>query len=74
MGKEKTAETGVCAHWKLPKRLGPEALWLAHYVILSRPRNLKDLASYGVPDRSLLEGGPPEAIDGSFSETLRRQN
>ena len=34
----KTADPGICAHWKFPKNLSDEALWLAHYVILSRPR------------------------------------
>ena len=33
----KTADPGMCAHWKFPKNLSPEALWLAHCVILSRP-------------------------------------
>ena len=44
----KTAEPGMCAHWSFPKHLSAEALWLAHYVILSRPRSLKDLVSYGL--------------------------
>ena len=52
----KTAEPGMCAHWKFPKRLSPEALWLAYYIILSRPRGFKDLVGYGVPDRGILEG------------------
>ena len=43
----KNAEPGVCAHWSFPKHLSAEALWLAHYVILSRPRSLKDPVSYG---------------------------
>ena len=62
----KNAEPGMCAHWSSPKHLSAEALWLAHYVILSCPRRLKDLVSYGLPDRSVLEGGPPEKITEVF--------
>ena len=72
----KTAEPGIAAHWKFPKRLSPEARWLAHYVILSRPRNLKDLVSYGVPDRSILESGPPakitDVLDRLFAEKIKK--
>jgi hypothetical protein len=62
----KTADPGMCAHWKFPKSLSPEALWLAHYVILSRPRRLRNLKSFGLPSREIIEGGPPEAITEVF--------
>ena len=72
----KTAEPGIAAHWKLPKRLSPEARWLAHYVILSRPRNLKNIISYGVPERSILESGPPEknieVFERLFAEKIKK--
>ena len=43
-----------------------ESLWLAHYVILSRPRRLANLLSHGLPDRAVLEGGPPASISDAF--------
>ena len=51
----KTADPGLAAHWKFPKNLSPEALWLAHYVILSRPRSLANLLSFGLPSRKILK-------------------
>ena len=62
----KTADPGLCAHWKFPKSLSAEALWLAHYVILSRPRSLCNLVSFGLPNRKVLEAGPPNAITEVF--------
>jgi hypothetical protein len=62
----KTADPGLAAHWKFPKNLPPEALWLAHYVILSRPRSLANLLSFGLPSRKVLEAGPPKAITEAF--------
>ena len=41
-------------------------MWLAHYVILSRPRRLANLLSHGLPDRAVLEGGPPASISDAF--------
>ena len=71
-----TADPGIVAHWKFPKRLGVESLWLAHYVILSRPRRLSNLLSFGLPDRQLLEAGPPpkiqEALERLFSEKIAK--
>jgi hypothetical protein len=58
----KTADPGFAAHWKFPKNLSPEALWLAHYVILSRPRSLANLLSFGLPSRKILEAGPPGSL------------
>ena len=62
----KTADPGMCAHWKFPTNLSPEALWLTHYVILSRPRSLSNLVSFGLPSRKVLESGPPQAIIDTF--------
>ena len=66
----KTADPGLAAHWKFPKNLSPEALWLAHYVILSRPRSLANLLSFGLPSRKILEAGPPKAITEAFQRVF----
>ena len=66
----KTADPGLAAHWKFPKNLSPEALWLAHYVILSRPRTLANLLSFGLPSRKILEAGPPKAITEAFQRVF----
>ena len=66
----KTADPGLAAHWKFPKNLSPEALWLAHYVILSRPRSLANLLSFGLPSRKILEAGPPKAITEAFERVF----
>ena len=39
---------------------------MAHYVILSRPRRLRNLLSFGLPSRQILENGPPAAITEAF--------
>ena len=64
----KTADPGFIAHWKFPKSLKRETIWLAYYVSLSRPRSLSRLLSHGLPDRSIIEGGPPESITDAFEE------
>ena len=43
-------------------------MWLAYYVSLSFPRGFSRLLSHGLPDRSIIEGGPPESITESFDE------
>ena len=48
------------------KKLSKESLWLAHYVILSRPRRLANLLSHGLPGRAVLERGPPASISDAF--------
>ena len=62
----RTADPGLVAYWRFPKKLSKESLWLAHYVILSRPRGLANLLSLGLPDRAVLEGGPPASISEAF--------
>ena len=64
----KTADPGFIAHWKFPKGLRKESIWLAYYVSLSRPRGLSRLLSHGQPDRGIIEGGPPESITKAFEE------
>jgi len=69
-----TADPGFIAHWKFPKGLKKESIWLAYYVSLSRPRGFSRLLSHGLPDRSIIEGGPPqsigEALDELFTEKI----
>ena len=62
----RTADPGLVAYWRFPRRLSAESLWLAYYVILSRPRRLANLLSVGLPDRAIIEGGPPASIRDAF--------
>ncbi len=64
----KTADPGFIVHWTFPPGLKKESIWLAYYVSLSRPRSLGQLLSHGLPDRAIIEGGPPEQIVKSFDE------
>ena len=58
----KTADPGFIVHWSYPPRLSKESKWLAYYVSLSRPRSFKQLLSHGLPEREIIESGPPEDI------------
>ena len=69
----KTTEPGLIAHWNFPPRLSRDSLWLAHYVILSRVRRLSALLSFGLPQRSVLEGGPPQALTDAFAELFEQK-
>ena len=62
----RTADPGMVAYWRFPKKLSKESLWLAHYVIPSRPRRLANILSHGLPDRAVLESGPPASISDAF--------
>ena len=64
----KTADPGFIVHWTFPPGLKKEATWLAYYVSLSRPRSFGQLLSHGLPDRSIIESGPPEEIAKEFDE------
>ena len=64
----KTAEPGFIAHWTFPPGLTKESKWLAYYVSLSRPRSFARLLSHGLPDRAIIEGGPPEEIAKALTE------
>jgi hypothetical protein len=72
----KTADPGIILHWRYPKRLSKESLWLAHYVSLSRPRGLDKMLSHGLPSREVIEGGPPEAwlaeLDALFEDKIQK--
>jgi len=64
----KTADPGFITHWKFPKRLPKESIWLAYYVSLSRPRSFSRFLCHGSPDRDIIEGGPPETLTNAFEE------
>ena len=64
----KTADPGFIVHWTFPPGLCKESLWLAYYVSLSRPRSFGQLLSHGLPDRSIIESGPPEELATAFDE------
>jgi hypothetical protein len=64
----KTADPGFIVHWTYPPGLSKESKWLAYYVSLSRPRSFSKLLSHGLPDREIIESGPPEDIANAFKE------
>ena len=64
----KTADPGFIAHGTFPQRLPKSSIWLATYVSLSRPRSFSNLLSHGLPDRAIIEGGPPQEIIEAFDE------
>ena len=64
----KTADPGFIAHWSFPPGLSKEAKWLAYYVSLSRPRSFARLLSHGLPERAIIESGPPKEIADAFDE------
>ena len=69
----KTAEPGLIAHWTFPVGLSKQSIWLAYYVILSRPTGLANLLSFGLPNRDIIEGGPPEEITKVFDEFFKQK-
>ena len=69
----KTADPGFIAHWTFPVGLSEESKWLAYYVSLSRPRRFSTLLSHGLPDRNIIEGGPPENISKAFQEMFSKK-
>ena len=58
----KTAVPGFIVHWTSPLRITKPQKWLAHYASLSRPVSFATLLSHGLPDRDIIEGGPPEEL------------
>ena len=64
----KTADPGFIANWAFPNNLSKESIWLAYYVSLSRPRRLSRLLCRSMPDRDIIEGGPPESITKAFDK------
>jgi hypothetical protein len=69
----KTADPGFIAHWSFPKGLQKESIWLAYYVSLSRPRSFSRLLCHTLPDRSIIEGGPPESITEALEELFAKK-
>ena len=68
-----TAQPGLKAHWSFPPNLPSKTKWLATYVMLSRPRSLQNLISFGLPERSLLEGGPPADLVECLDEAKKKK-
>ena len=64
----KTAEPGFIVHWTFPVRFSKALMWLATYVSLSRPTCFNNMLSHGLPDREIIEGGPPEDITKALEE------
>ena len=64
----KTADPGFIVHWTYPHALSKESKWLAYYVSLSRPRSFKKLLSHGLPDREIIEEGPPKDILTAYNQ------
>ena len=56
----KTADPGFIVHWTFSPGLKKVSKWLAYYVSLSRPRSFRQLLSHGLPEREVIESGPPE--------------
>ena len=69
----KTADPGFIAHWSFPKGLQKESIWLAYDVSLSRPRSFSRLLCHTLPDRSIIEGGPPESITDALEELFAKK-
>ena len=69
----KTADPGFIAHLTFPRGLKEESIWLAYYVILSRPRSFSRLLCHTLPDRSIIEGGPPSSISDALEELFAKK-
>ena len=67
-----TAEPGMIAHWVIPRRMPADIKWLVVYVMLSRPRSLTTLKSFGLTTeiRRIIEGGPPQELLASFKHAF----
>ena len=63
----------MIAHWTFPVGLSKQSIWLAYYVILSRPTALRNLLSFGMPDRDIIEGGPPKEISEAFDKFFKEK-
>ena len=69
----KTGDPGFIAHWTFPVGISVDSKWLGYYVSLSRPRSFSRLLSHGLPDRDIIEGGPPENITNAFEELFSQK-
>ena len=65
-----TCDPGLIFHWKFPRRLTKDMVWLATYVAISRVRKLANLRSVGLTRkiRGIIEAGPPESIPAMFAK------
>ena len=72
-----TCDPGLIFHWKFPRRLSADLIWLAAYVALSRVRKLANFRSVGLENfkaaggkslRQIIEGGPPASIPAMFAK------
>ena len=65
-----TCEPGLIFHWKFPRRLTRDMVWLAVYVAISRVRSLATFRSVGLTTkiRHIIEGGPPDSIPATFAK------
>jgi hypothetical protein len=63
-----TCDLGLIFHWKFPRRLSGDLIWLAVYVAISRVRRLANFRSVGLTDkiRTIIESGPPDSIPAQF--------
>ena len=46
---------------------------MAYYVSLSRPQGFSRILSHGLPDRNIIEGGPPESIAEAFNDLFKKK-
>ena len=69
----KTAVPGLIAHWTFPVGLSKLSIWFGYYVILSRPTGLANLLSFGLPNRDIIEGGPPEEVTLAFAKFFAKK-
>ena len=69
----KTGDPGFIAHWTFPVGISVDNKWLGYYVSLSRPRSFSRLLSHGLPDREIIEGGPPKNITEAFDELFSKK-
>ena len=65
-----TCDPGLIFHWKFPRRLGKDMVWLATYVAISRVRKLENLRSIGLTEKikDVIEAGPPDTIPAMFAK------
>ena len=65
-----TCDPGLIFHWKFPRRLDRDLVWLAAYVAISRVRKLEKIRSIGISKkiRHMIEAGPPDTIPATFAK------
>ena len=65
-----TCDPGLLFHWKFPRRLSKDMVWLATYVAISRVRKLENLRSVGLTRKikDVIEAGPPDTIPDMFAK------